>query len=151
MEKITFKDLPNTDTPINSSNLNSLQANIENAISEIIESGTNTNGSYIKYSDGTMICRGTKAILLDINNAWGETLYTGSYTDEITFPHAFISAPDLTYNCNPSTATGFFYGSIVDGGLLITTTGFSGVTLIRPNSRTNVNAKVNFIAIGKWK
>lgn len=32
MEKINFKDLPNTDTPINSSNLNRLQTNVENAI-----------------------------------------------------------------------------------------------------------------------
>lgn len=34
MEKINFNDLPNTNTPINSSNLNQLQTNIENAIEE---------------------------------------------------------------------------------------------------------------------
>lgn len=32
MEKINFNDLPNTDTPINSSNLNQLQTNVENEI-----------------------------------------------------------------------------------------------------------------------
>lgn len=32
MEKINFKDLPSTDTPIDSTNLNLLQTNVENAI-----------------------------------------------------------------------------------------------------------------------
>ena len=32
MEKINFEDLPSTDTPIDSTNLNLLQANVENAI-----------------------------------------------------------------------------------------------------------------------
>lgn len=114
-----------------------------------IESGSNENGSWIKFDDGTMICRGTKALLIDIDTLWGETLYIGNYTDEIIFPHKFIATPDLVYNCNPSTTTGFFCGSFE--GITMTTTGFSGVTLIRPNSRTNVNAKINFIAIGRWK
>lgn len=36
MEKITFKDLPSTDTPINSTNLNLIQTNTENAINEVL-------------------------------------------------------------------------------------------------------------------
>lgn len=34
MQKIEFKDLPDTSTPINSENLNLLQTNVENAIQE---------------------------------------------------------------------------------------------------------------------
>ena len=30
MDKITFEDLPSTNTPINSNNLNKMQTNIEN-------------------------------------------------------------------------------------------------------------------------
>lgn len=36
MEKINFQDLPSTDTPIDSANLNLLQTNVENAINETI-------------------------------------------------------------------------------------------------------------------
>lgn len=32
MQKITFEDLPSTDTPVNATNLNQLQTNVENAI-----------------------------------------------------------------------------------------------------------------------
>ena len=35
MEKINFKDLPSTETPIDSTNLNNLQDNVENAINEV--------------------------------------------------------------------------------------------------------------------
>lgn len=35
MNKIEFKDLPSTDTPIDSTNLNNLQDNVENAINEV--------------------------------------------------------------------------------------------------------------------
>ena len=34
MEKINFENLPSTNTPINASNLNQLQTNVENAIEE---------------------------------------------------------------------------------------------------------------------
>ncbi len=39
---------------------NEMQAikNLNEKIAEIIESGSNDNGSYIKFSDGTMICSG---------------------------------------------------------------------------------------------
>lgn len=58
MKKIPFKDLPSTDTPIDSANLNLLQTNIENAINENIKvveykqsytvtSGQGTTGRFI--------------------------------------------------------------------------------------------------------
>lgn len=34
MDKITFKDYPDTTTPLNANNLNQMQTNVENAISE---------------------------------------------------------------------------------------------------------------------
>jgi hypothetical protein len=34
MQKITFKDYPDTTTPLNANNLNQMQTNVENAISE---------------------------------------------------------------------------------------------------------------------
>ena len=38
MNKIEFKDLPSTDTPIYSANLNLLQDNVEDAINELVSS-----------------------------------------------------------------------------------------------------------------
>lgn len=53
MNKINFV---NGQAPyINGTNPNKMQDNIENAINEIVESGSNDNGNWIKYADGTMI------------------------------------------------------------------------------------------------
>lgn len=40
MQKINFQNLPNTTTPVNATNLNNLQDNVEDAISDIFESGS---------------------------------------------------------------------------------------------------------------
>jgi hypothetical protein len=38
MQKINFKNLPDTSTPLNASTLNQMQDNIENAIPEVVDS-----------------------------------------------------------------------------------------------------------------
>ena len=54
MEKITFV---NENAPyVSAENLNQMQDNVENAINGIVERGSNANGEYIKFSNGTMIC-----------------------------------------------------------------------------------------------
>lgn len=55
MEKIDFKNKPDTSTPINANNLNLLQDNIEKTINGIIETGD----GYIKFSNGILICIGS--------------------------------------------------------------------------------------------
>lgn len=40
MQKINFQNLPDTTTPVNATNLNALQTNVENAIGDIVEEGT---------------------------------------------------------------------------------------------------------------
>lgn len=77
MEKINFKNKGEPGAiPANADNLNLMQNNVENSfksnkttsdkdtyscnyINGIIESGSNSNGNWIKFSDGTMICYGT--------------------------------------------------------------------------------------------
>jgi hypothetical protein len=61
----------------------------------IIESGSNANGYYIKYADGTMICRhyasSTEAIATS-NNVFG---YITASTITWTYPVAFIAEPSV--------------------------------------------------------
>lgn len=52
MQKITFEDLPSTNTPINASNLNQVQTNVENAISgTILYNNANGSNGTIQLSD----------------------------------------------------------------------------------------------------
>ena len=118
-------------------------------VNSIIASGSNANGSYIKYSDGTMICYKSVSGTIDITTSWG-SLYTSGDVAGGSTPQTFISTPTITFSGNNGTGTQFMLSSNgASGGGSITD--FGNVCLIRPNSRTGVPYIINFIAIGKWK
>lgn len=115
-------------------------------VATIVQSGSNANGTYIRYSDGTQICYmnwgswSPSGGFTSIASA-GSTYYYHSWT--WTFPAAFSAAPacfnsgDLAgagieaHNCFSASTTGC---TVEDGGL-----GFNGAI----NSQT--------FAIGKWR
>lgn len=139
---------------INDTNLNQMQTNIQTAIStletnidaeigQIIESGSNTNGSYIKWSDGTMICYkrmdyGEKAITKE----WG-SFYESDRLTIGNYPQAFIEIPrifimDLNYSFIEKESSS------------ITKTSWGDFFSTRPVSRTQ-HVIIDCFAIGKWK
>lgn len=143
MALIEFEDLPSTDTPINSENLN------YNFNECKIESGSNSNGNWIKYADGTMECYKTVSGSADISTSWG-SLYISSYIDLGTMPQEFIARPTITYSPQSPTGTQFFLIGD-DGHGSGSATNFGCVSLVRPNSRTGVNYYIDVTAKGKWK
>lgn len=139
---------------INDTNLNQMQTNIQTAIStletnidtefgQIIESGSNTNGSYIKWSDGTMICYkrmdyGEKAITKE----WG-SFYESDRLTIGNYPQAFIEIPrifimDLNYSFVEKESSS------------ITKTAWGDFYSTRPVSSTQ-RVVIDCFAIGKWK
>lgn len=95
MEKINFQDLPITKTPINSSNLNLLQSNIESAIGEVKQPDLITNGEpvkcgykidgkdvYVKLVDCGYLNAGTYKIPHNISNIDKMYGYKGFFRNE---------------------------------------------------------------------
>lgn len=166
MEKINFKNKGETGAvPFNANNFNLMQDNVENSfkssrttsdtdtyscnyINGIIESGSNSNGNWTKFADGTMICTRTIAATIDCTNSWGN-LYYGQNNDKFNFAQSFIEPPILNLQYSMTGAMSFI--PIVYSGIVIDKDGFKGIEIARPNSATNVSVKVYFIAIGKWK
>lgn len=109
----------------------------------IIESGENQYGSYIKFSDGTMICRGETTVTAQINMAWGNVYY---YTiGRLTFPHAFAEIPYvIPLNLGDRSITLDTYGvSQTDTGI---------ISIYRPvTDNQEYVYRVGYIAIGRWK
>lgn len=80
MEKINFQDLPSTKTPIDSTNLNLLQTNVENAINDLPQkifpvgsiyiSVTNTNPS--SFLGGTWVAFGQGRTLVGVDTSQSE-------------------------------------------------------------------------------
>lgn len=171
MDKINFTNYPNTDTPINADNLNLLQTNVENAIPTsankygssqtdpysqdyintnvgVVESGSNSNGRYIKYSDGTMICHKRVTGTVNISTTWGNG-YTSGADNSISlgnFPAKFITRPTVNVTLERGSSNCWLISNINVG---TQTAGI--VSLARFTSATNVAYTLNVIAIGRWK
>lgn len=146
MEKINFEDLPSTKTPIDSTNLNLLQTNVENAINGVVESGTNSNGNYIKYADGTMICFQPKVFSVSDYEQWG-VFYRKVLSNPFTFPVPFTTFPTVTFSGRNTSSSQLV--NIIDGAV-IDQNGVNSIQLFRPNNSSGETV-INYIAIGKWK
>ena len=127
-------DLTNLSTP----NKN----NIVGAINSIVENGTNDNGSWIKFADGTMICYGSFELVLNNFVAWG-SLYSQDYENPHNFPQTFTSINTCLLE-NSGNAAAFISRVAYDT---------NGITKLSPTRPTTSTATYTFsyIAIGKWK
>jgi len=129
-------DLSNLTTPTTD--------NLVNAINSIVESGSNANGNWIKYSDGTMLCWKTYTFSgLNFTTAWGP-VYETALQDFGATPQTFISTPTIFANNGNGAMTG------IEGINNTTTNSFGRTQLYRPVSGT-ASGSINLLAIGKWK
>ena len=128
---------------------NSLKLNNKDVLTtdDLPEIGSNSDGKYIKYPNGLLICRNTIEDNYVITTAWG-SLYepsSNSTAGSTTFPIPFVSKPNLT-------ATQVANGK---GGILrdidYDENGIHRVNFTRPNSSSSTILKYSYIAIGLWK
>lgn len=127
------------------------KTNVVNAINElltdvntIIESGSNSNGSWIKYSDGTMICwKHFTTTDQAIDNQYG-SLY--QKTRNVSFPQTFVSAP-VGICSQFQWGTGATWGSVMS-------TNVSSMVLRAFDAfsrAAGTNCEIGWMAIGRWK
>ena len=116
----------------------------------IIESGENQYGSYIKFSDGTMICRGKLVKTGIIDNEWG-----GLYYIEIgqqPYPQPFVEPPEIAFACVGHRSffiNSYFSQAATDDFKRQNTPKVEGY---RPVADTQEwDYEVSYIAIGRWK
>ena len=121
-----------------------------NYVNGIVESGSNENGNWIKYNDGTMICTQRFEKTINIQTTWGSWYY--GYVTCKNYPIAFVGdLPTVSCTVYPKTSS-WCFGQLVyssDGSQTLSNPG--SVMCIRPTSQANVDVTVQIIAIGKWK
>lgn len=137
--------------PINKTNLNHMDDGIEqnsNDIANIIESGSNANGEWIKYADGTLICTRSIEKQIPCTATWGSLFY-GYDSDVYNFAQEFITPPLLYLFAYQRLSSSFWLSNYYN--TVITTTGFHNYAIMRPTSAENVAYTLNVLAIGRWK
>lgn len=164
MEKINFV---NNSTPaLNATNLNKLQDNVENAIAEqintqnttsdsetyscnyingIVESGSNANGSYIKFLDGTMVCYKSITGSININSSWGAIYDSGENNLNLgDWAVQFISTPKISIQFTGAN------GQWIEGITNLSNIHAGNIIIASATSKT-ANCYYDVIGIGKWK
>ena len=140
--------ISNNDSAIgNLANLNtSVKDNLVNAInSTIVESGTNENGTYIKYDNGIMICFKTITITgVNINGSWG-ALYESGAIQLGDFAQTFSERPTVI---NEKSAGQGCWLELNDN---ITNTSAGRCYVVSAVSSTNKSLTFEITAFGKWK
>lgn len=108
----------------------------------IIEAGSNGNGSYTKYADGTMICRGISPSSMPTNTAGGSLYYSAAVT--FTFPIAFVGGVPAV-GASSLTTSNYFCWVACDG---VSTMSAVALRVVSPS---NTGASyISYIAIGRW-
>lgn len=126
------------DLEFDSTNLNNI---IDGRIDNAIESGSNENGSYLKFSDGTMICYLQPQFTKDITNQYEGIYYANS--GEILFPQTFYANPIINITLLGIAGGGYsFYNIYTDK--------FSGF-FWKIQSKSNVTFSAMITAYGRWK
>ena len=118
---------------------------------DIVESGENDNGSWIKYYDGTMICMQIiKLENVSATTSWGNLyVYAEDADNWHEFPQTFTKINHFSLDIGNMIAyNGFWLGDY--GRKKIELNRWQGLCIIRPTSST-VSAEINVLAIGKWK
>ena len=139
------------ETPINAANLNNIEDGIEqnsNDIANIIESGSNANGEWIKYASGKMICTRSIDVEIPCNKSWG-TLFYGPDSNVYNFSQTFKTPPRLYLFAFQRLDSSFWLSNYYN--TIITTTGFYNYAIMRATSADNVALTLNILAIGDWK
>jgi hypothetical protein len=112
----------------------------------IVESGSNADGEFTKWADGTMICFMSEKIFgTDVNTATGELFVSAQLS--WTHPVVFVG-DDPTISLG--AGGGFSNGTSFLGGAeaSLTTTNYYVVSAI---SGTNLGPPINITTIGRWK
>lgn len=142
-------DLANLDTTTKTnivSAINELKNDVDDLPSQIIESGVNELGRYIKFGDGTMIT--TQKVSesgISVNNAWGG-IYSSTELNLPNFPQEFIAIPNVTIE-NLSTAGGNYF--LMHSGNVTTLNG-GKISFLR-GTAGQVGGEISVIAIGRYR
>lgn len=104
----------------------------------IVESGSNANGSYIKWSNGTMICTGT--ISINENTSESPTYFAKAFKNtgyNVVATNIYTNSKKIILTVTNSTASYFTtYPMLIASNNIVVPT---------------MAIKAHYIAIGPWK
>ncbi len=117
---------------------------ISGSVGSVIERGTNANGNYTKFADGTLICWGTPLVIANQLGNGNVGTYGWSYyyeNNSVLFPAVFTSAPSVQV-----TPQGAFLSALV-------TSASATAFVVAPitTALITAGAPIMYVATGRWR
>ena len=135
---------PKSDNPDDYDNLKVLDNSLLLNNVKVVESGSNSNGRWTKWMDGTMICyKNINFGDVAITTAWGSFYETASDYSCGNYPQAFIETPCISIM--PLNTC------FVEKKGNTTATSWGSFWACRPTQFESFSLVVDCIAIGRWK
>ena len=143
--KVDTSDFTADLLPIQSGSATNTKDYIDTKVSGVVESGSNANGNYVKYADGTLICYKTVNVSGTFTN-WGNVFLTQEMSLG-SFAFTFYATPILQVSpVNTETAASIV--SIIN----VSTTSCGVLRAMRGTSLTgSQDFTFSVMAIGRWK
>ncbi|PMQ08915.1 hypothetical protein PseAD21_22540 [Pseudomonas sp. AD21] len=129
--------------------VNYKRANIVGSVSQsggvptgaIIEVGSNSNGEYVKFANGTQICRFLYSGALALDSPLYGAFVSGWIS--WTFPSGFVSRPNVIVTPRDDTALFGFVSASGNGGI-------ENIRLGQNAASGSFIRSANFVAFGRW-
>jgi hypothetical protein len=112
----------------------------------IIERGSNANGEYTRYADGTQICTRSLSAQRTLNKASGPLFYDAKEVQP-AYPIAFFSTPKVSIQVTGFTYEVMWLGASWTSALTAWPSGYVMTEVTRPSSDL---VYFDYIAIGRW-
>jgi hypothetical protein len=154
MAKITYEDKVALNPQPSIANVNKVSDADMNEIKSVVnenavETGSNANGSWIKYENGIMICWGQASPTFGAWSASGSIYSCKSNPTNFLFAQEFYDLPAVSLTHLPNTEG---YWECWFGRAIWDKTGVTFIQIFRPNTgNTGIAFAFRYIAIGRWK
>ena len=112
----------------------------------VIERGSNANGEFVRYADGTQICTKTFLNIGPINLTYGSAFRSNDFSSG-SAPAAFVTSPFVHYVARGNTSLIPAVGPFADPS---SGTNLGSFMLFRPGSSAATGWEVDLTAIGRW-
>jgi hypothetical protein len=111
----------------------------------IVETGSNVNGTYIRWADGTQICHRRYGVGLTIASAIGNMYYSGGIS-AVAFPVGFAAVPTVEATLEDTGGVSW----VATGGAA-TVNATPVLYIVSPQSSASARTYIiNLLSIGRW-
>lgn len=112
----------------------------------IIERGSNANGTYVKFADGSLEVTNTRTIFASIYNLAAAPIYRSDAFLGSDFAYPFIAQPTITVTVtSPTSQLAWLVSQGTDS-----LTKFPSVYLLSYYNPVNITWRINEVAKGRW-